>query len=181
MITPVINPHHSSSPENFTFLSLVCICSAPLAGLSRLCPIHSTSHGPSPIRPCVSPISDISEPAHVLFLVLLTGGPDPPSGRSSPLPLRPDGRPVTPPLSQTPKHFHVPGRSWSASCHCSSCWFSLFMLIFGCYFNWSACFFLYLYKPERIILSFDFYSHINLLYSAVFSPKHICFVFLLLS
>ncbi|XP_038150633.1 actin-binding LIM protein 1a isoform X16 [Cyprinodon tularosa] len=35
-------------------------------------------------------------------------GPDPPSGRSSPLPLRPDGRPVTPPLSQTPKHFHVP-------------------------------------------------------------------------
>uniref|UniRef100_A0A3P9NUY8 Actin binding LIM protein 1a n=1 Tax=Poecilia reticulata TaxID=8081 RepID=A0A3P9NUY8_POERE len=35
-------------------------------------------------------------------------GPDPPSGRSSPLPLRPDSRPVTPPLSQTPKHFHVP-------------------------------------------------------------------------
>ncbi|KAM4599701.1 actin-binding LIM protein 1a isoform 10-T12 [Fundulus diaphanus] len=35
-------------------------------------------------------------------------GPDPPSGRSSPLPLRPDSRPVTPPLSLTPKHFHVP-------------------------------------------------------------------------
>ncbi|XP_047206724.1 actin-binding LIM protein 1-like isoform X15 [Girardinichthys multiradiatus] len=35
-------------------------------------------------------------------------GPDPSSGRSSPLPLRPDSRPVTPPLSQTPKHFHVP-------------------------------------------------------------------------
>uniref|UniRef100_A0A3Q4HS33 Actin binding LIM protein 1a n=1 Tax=Neolamprologus brichardi TaxID=32507 RepID=A0A3Q4HS33_NEOBR len=33
---------------------------------------------------------------------------DPPSGRSSPLPLRPDSRPVTPPLSQTPKHFHLP-------------------------------------------------------------------------
>uniref|UniRef100_A0A8C6M849 Actin binding LIM protein 1a n=1 Tax=Nothobranchius furzeri TaxID=105023 RepID=A0A8C6M849_NOTFU len=35
-------------------------------------------------------------------------GTDPPSGRSSPLPLRPDSRPVTPPLCQTPKHFHVP-------------------------------------------------------------------------
>uniref|UniRef100_A0A8C5H744 Actin binding LIM protein 1a n=1 Tax=Gouania willdenowi TaxID=441366 RepID=A0A8C5H744_GOUWI len=47
-------------------------------------------------------------------------GTDPPSGRSSPLPLRPDSRPVTPPLSLTPKHFHLPGRSWSAPCHCSS-------------------------------------------------------------
>uniref|UniRef100_A0A8C5NAI1 Actin binding LIM protein 1a n=1 Tax=Gouania willdenowi TaxID=441366 RepID=A0A8C5NAI1_GOUWI len=37
-------------------------------------------------------------------------GTDPPSGRSSPLPLRPDSRPVTPPLSLTPKHFHLPGR-----------------------------------------------------------------------
>ncbi|XP_061602097.1 actin-binding LIM protein 1a isoform X4 [Cololabis saira] len=35
-------------------------------------------------------------------------GTDPLSGRSSPLPLRPDSRPVTPPLSQTPKHFHLP-------------------------------------------------------------------------
>ncbi|XP_026211172.1 actin-binding LIM protein 1a isoform X6 [Anabas testudineus] len=35
-------------------------------------------------------------------------GTDPPSGRSSPLPLRPDNQPVTPPLSQTPKHFHLP-------------------------------------------------------------------------
>ncbi|XP_030235592.1 actin-binding LIM protein 1a isoform X13 [Gadus morhua] len=35
-------------------------------------------------------------------------GADPPSGRSSPLPLRCDSRPVTPPLSQTPKHFHLP-------------------------------------------------------------------------
>uniref|UniRef100_A0A674NK81 Actin binding LIM protein 1a n=1 Tax=Takifugu rubripes TaxID=31033 RepID=A0A674NK81_TAKRU len=33
---------------------------------------------------------------------------NPPSGRSSPLPLRPDSRPGTPPLSQTPKHFHLP-------------------------------------------------------------------------
>uniref|UniRef100_A0A671WV31 Actin binding LIM protein 1a n=1 Tax=Sparus aurata TaxID=8175 RepID=A0A671WV31_SPAAU len=42
-------------------------------------------------------------------------GTDPPSGRSSPLPLRPDSRPVTPPLSQTPKHFHLPGRNTDRS------------------------------------------------------------------
>ncbi|XP_055083291.1 actin-binding LIM protein 1 isoform X1 [Periophthalmus magnuspinnatus] len=36
------------------------------------------------------------------------GTTDPPSGRSSPLPLRPDSRPGTPPLSLTPKHFHLP-------------------------------------------------------------------------
>ncbi|XP_061692458.1 actin-binding LIM protein 1-like [Syngnathoides biaculeatus] len=35
-------------------------------------------------------------------------GTDPPSGRSSPLPLRPESRPSTPPLSLTPKHFHLP-------------------------------------------------------------------------
>lgn len=75
-----------------------------------------------------------SIPAYLLFSVLLAGGTDPPSGRSSPLPLRPDSRPVTPPLSQTPKHFHLPGRSWSAPCHCSSllCHFiSVFPSIFS--------------------------------------------------
>ncbi|XP_031655084.1 actin-binding LIM protein 1-like isoform X9 [Oncorhynchus kisutch] len=35
-------------------------------------------------------------------------GTDPHSGRSSPIPQRPDSRPVTPPLSLTPKHFHLP-------------------------------------------------------------------------
>nr|XP_061794708.1 actin-binding LIM protein 1-like isoform X4 [Nerophis lumbriciformis] len=35
-------------------------------------------------------------------------GTDPSSGRSSPLPIRPDSRPGTPPLSLTPKHFHLP-------------------------------------------------------------------------
>uniref|UniRef100_A0A8C5B111 Actin binding LIM protein 1a n=1 Tax=Gadus morhua TaxID=8049 RepID=A0A8C5B111_GADMO len=45
-------------------------------------------------------------------------GADPPSGRSSPLPLRCDSRPVTPPLSQTPKHFHLPGTVWSRSAPC---------------------------------------------------------------
>ncbi|XP_040291114.1 actin-binding LIM protein 1 isoform X12 [Bufo bufo] len=35
-------------------------------------------------------------------------GTEPSSGRSSPLPYRPDSRPLTPTYAQTPKHFHVP-------------------------------------------------------------------------
>ncbi|XP_034148587.1 actin-binding LIM protein 1a isoform X16 [Esox lucius] len=35
-------------------------------------------------------------------------GTEPANGRSSPIPQRPDSRPVTPPLSLTPKHFHLP-------------------------------------------------------------------------
>ncbi|XP_063818608.1 actin-binding LIM protein 1 isoform X1 [Pseudophryne corroboree] len=35
-------------------------------------------------------------------------GNEPPSDRNSPLPYRPDSRPVTPTFAQTPKHFHVP-------------------------------------------------------------------------
>ncbi len=44
-----------------------------------------------------------------LILLFLFGGTEPSSGRSSPL----SSRPATPTLSLTPKHFHVPGRSWS--------------------------------------------------------------------
>ncbi|XP_053548667.1 actin-binding LIM protein 1 [Bombina bombina] len=35
-------------------------------------------------------------------------GTEPSSGRNSPLPYRPDSRPLTPTYAQTPKHFHVP-------------------------------------------------------------------------
>ncbi|ERE80940.1 actin-binding LIM protein 1 [Cricetulus griseus] len=35
-------------------------------------------------------------------------GNEPSSGRSSPLPYRPDSRPLTPTYAQAPKHFHVP-------------------------------------------------------------------------
>ncbi|VFV19221.1 actin-binding lim protein 1 isoform [Lynx pardinus] len=35
-------------------------------------------------------------------------GNEPSSGRNSPLPSRPDSRPVTPTYAQAPKHFHVP-------------------------------------------------------------------------
>lgn len=44
-----------------------------------------------------------------LILFFLFGGTEPSSGRSSPL----SSRPATPTLSLTPKHFHIPGRSWS--------------------------------------------------------------------
>lgn len=44
-----------------------------------------------------------------LILLFLFGGTEPSSGRSSPL----SSRPATPTLSLTPKHFHIPGRSWS--------------------------------------------------------------------
>uniref|UniRef100_A0A8C3QKS9 Actin binding LIM protein 1 n=1 Tax=Cyanoderma ruficeps TaxID=181631 RepID=A0A8C3QKS9_9PASS len=39
-------------------------------------------------------------------------GNEPSSGRNSPVPYRPDSRPLTPTYAQAPKHFHVPGRSW---------------------------------------------------------------------
>ncbi|TKS85331.1 Actin-binding LIM protein 1 [Collichthys lucidus] len=108
--TPTLSrsPQHFHRPEALTGMQKLCssLCSNSVG--SR----NSDSRPTSPFRhhflphsqDCGSP----SIPAYVLFLVLLTGGTDPPSGRSSPLPLRPDSRPVTPPLSQTPKHFHLP-------------------------------------------------------------------------
>ncbi|XP_029788480.1 actin-binding LIM protein 1 isoform X4 [Suricata suricatta] len=39
---------------------------------------------------------------------ILFSGNEPSSGRNSPLPSRPDSRPVTPTYAQAPKHFHVP-------------------------------------------------------------------------
>lgn len=55
--------------------------------------------------------------SHSVFSILLIGGNEPSSGRNSPLPYRPDSRPLTPTYAQAPKHFHVPGRSWhSVSC-----------------------------------------------------------------
>lgn len=49
--------------------------------------------------------------SHFVFSILLIGGNEPSSGRNSPLPYRPDSRPLTPTYAQAPKHFHVPGRS----------------------------------------------------------------------
>ncbi|XP_023182793.1 actin-binding LIM protein 1 isoform X6 [Xiphophorus maculatus] len=89
--TPTLSrsPQHFHRPEALTGMQKLCssLCSNSVG--SR----NSDSRPTSPFRHHFLPHSQ---------------GPDPPSGRSSPLPLRPDSRPVTPPLSQTPKHFHVP-------------------------------------------------------------------------
>ncbi|XP_053730546.1 actin-binding LIM protein 1a isoform X3 [Synchiropus splendidus] len=83
------SPQHFHRPEALTGMQKLCssLCSNSVG--SRI----SDSRPTSPFRHHFLPHSQ---------------GTDPPSGRSSPLPLRPDSRPVTPPLSQTPKHFHLP-------------------------------------------------------------------------
>uniref|UniRef100_A0A1A8CA40 Actin binding LIM protein 1a n=1 Tax=Nothobranchius kadleci TaxID=1051664 RepID=A0A1A8CA40_NOTKA len=89
--TPTLSrsPQHFHRPEALTGMQKLCssLCSNSVG--SR----NSDSRPTSPFRHHFLPHSQ---------------GTDPPSGRSSPLPLRPDSRPVTPPLCQTPKHFHVP-------------------------------------------------------------------------
>uniref|UniRef100_A0A7N8XG45 Actin binding LIM protein 1 n=1 Tax=Mastacembelus armatus TaxID=205130 RepID=A0A7N8XG45_9TELE len=89
--TPTLSrsPQHFHRPEALTGMQKLCssLCSNSVS--SR----NSDSRPTSPFRHHFLPHSQ---------------GTDPPSGRSSPLPLRPDSRPGTPPLSQTPKHFHLP-------------------------------------------------------------------------
>ncbi|CAJ1067851.1 actin-binding LIM protein 1-like isoform X2 [Xyrichtys novacula] len=89
--SPVYNRHGytptlSRSPQHFHRPGMQKLCSS-------LCSNTVDSRPTSPFRHHFLPHSQ---------------GADPPSGRSSPLPLRPDSRPVTPPLSLTPKHFHLP-------------------------------------------------------------------------
>uniref|UniRef100_A0A674PBP9 Actin binding LIM protein 1a n=1 Tax=Takifugu rubripes TaxID=31033 RepID=A0A674PBP9_TAKRU len=83
------SPQHFHRPEALTGMQKLCssLCSNSVG--SR----NNDSRPTSPFRHHFLPHSQ---------------GTDPPSGRSSPLPLRPDSRPGTPPLSQTPKHFHLP-------------------------------------------------------------------------
>ncbi|KAM6997476.1 actin-binding LIM protein 1a isoform 1-T2 [Tautogolabrus adspersus] len=83
------SPQHFHRPEALTGMQKLCssLCSNSVG--SR----NSDSRPTSPFRHHFLPHSQ---------------GTDPPSGRSSPLPLRPDSRPITPPLSLTPKHFHLP-------------------------------------------------------------------------
>uniref|UniRef100_A0A3B3DRZ7 Actin binding LIM protein 1a n=1 Tax=Oryzias melastigma TaxID=30732 RepID=A0A3B3DRZ7_ORYME len=89
--TPTLlrSPQHFHRPEALTGMQKLCssLCSNSVG--SR----NSDSRPTSPFRHHFLPHSQ---------------GLDPPSGRSSPLPLRPDSRPITPPLCQTPKHFHLP-------------------------------------------------------------------------
>ncbi|XP_072883913.1 actin-binding LIM protein 1 isoform X1 [Hemitrygon akajei] len=73
---------------------------------------RSSSQGsissPSYSRHCYTPTVTRSpqhfhRPAFPFYI-----GTEPSSGRSSPLPMRPDSRPLTPSYVQTPKHFHLP-------------------------------------------------------------------------
>ncbi|XP_057704323.1 actin-binding LIM protein 1-like isoform X6 [Corythoichthys intestinalis] len=89
--TPTLSrsPQHFHRPEALTGMQKLCssLCSNSVG--SR----NSDSRPSSPFRHHFLPHSQ---------------GTDPSSGRSSPLPIRPDSRPGTPPLSLTPKHFHLP-------------------------------------------------------------------------
>ncbi|XP_031655077.1 actin-binding LIM protein 1-like isoform X2 [Oncorhynchus kisutch] len=84
------SPQHFHRPEALTGMQKLCsaLCSNSMGSSS-----HSDSRPTSPFRHHSFPHSQ---------------GTDPHSGRSSPIPQRPDSRPVTPPLSLTPKHFHLP-------------------------------------------------------------------------
>ncbi|XP_029570111.1 actin-binding LIM protein 1 isoform X5 [Salmo trutta] len=84
------SPQHFHRPEALTGMQKLCsaLCSNSVGSSS-----HSDSRPTSPFRHHFFPHSQ---------------GTDPHSGRSSPIPQRPDSRPVTPPLSLTPKHFHLP-------------------------------------------------------------------------
>ncbi|XP_073540738.1 actin-binding LIM protein 1 isoform X5 [Phyllobates terribilis] len=98
--SPVYSRHNytptvSRSPQHFHRPELLC------SGVQRLAYVrtgsfssaHSDSRPNSPFR-------------H--HTILHMKGTEPLSGRNSPLPHRPDSRPLTPTFGQVPKHFHVP-------------------------------------------------------------------------
>ncbi|KAB0348145.1 hypothetical protein FD754_013002 [Muntiacus muntjak] len=87
-------PTTSRSPQHFHRPELVSPgVQRSLLRTSSLSSAHSDSRPNSPFRHHFLP--------HVK-------GNEPSSGRNSPLPYRPDSRPLTPTYAQAPKHFHVP-------------------------------------------------------------------------
>ncbi|XP_019515636.1 PREDICTED: actin-binding LIM protein 1 [Hipposideros armiger] len=88
-------PTTSRSPQHFHRPELLSPGVHRLSYLrtSSLSSAHSDSRPNSPFRHHFIP--------HVK-------GNEPSSGRNSPLPYRPDSRPLTPTYAQAPKHFHVP-------------------------------------------------------------------------
>ncbi|KAF3842324.1 hypothetical protein F7725_024275 [Dissostichus mawsoni] len=122
--TPTLSrsPQHFHRPEALTGMQKL----APPCAVTVWAP-EIVTHAPPPLSDTTSsPIAKVRAPLTPLLSAAplrqrITSIPtwyttslslphctDPPSGRSSPLPLRPDSRPVTPPLSLTPKHFHLP-------------------------------------------------------------------------
>uniref|UniRef100_A0A8C2LU78 Actin-binding LIM protein 1 n=1 Tax=Cricetulus griseus TaxID=10029 RepID=A0A8C2LU78_CRIGR len=88
-------PTTSRSPQHFHRPELLS------PGVHRWSPLRTSS--------CSSTHSDSrpNPPFRHHFLPHVKGN-EPSSGRSSPLPYRPDSRPLTPTYAQAPKHFHVP-------------------------------------------------------------------------
>ncbi|XP_059029082.1 actin-binding LIM protein 1 isoform X7 [Mustela lutreola] len=88
-------PTTSRSPQHFHRPELLSPGVQRLSHLrtSSLSSAHSDSRPNSPFRHHFIP--------HIK-------GNEPSSGRNSPLPYRPDSRPLTPTYAQAPKHFHVP-------------------------------------------------------------------------
>nr|XP_042121824.1 actin-binding LIM protein 1 isoform X14 [Peromyscus maniculatus bairdii] len=88
-------PTTSRSPQHFHRPELLS------PGVHRWSPLRTSSFSSthSDSRP--------NPPFRHHFLPYVKGN-EPSSGRSSPLPYRPDNRPLTPTYAQAPKHFHVP-------------------------------------------------------------------------
>ncbi|OBS70762.1 hypothetical protein A6R68_00695 [Neotoma lepida] len=88
-------PTTSRSPQHFHRPELLS------PGVHRWSPLRTSSFSSthSDSRP--------NPPFRHHFLPHVKGN-EPSSGRSSPLPYRPDSRPLTPTYAQAPKHFHVP-------------------------------------------------------------------------
>ncbi|XP_044152669.1 actin-binding LIM protein 1 isoform X34 [Bufo gargarizans] len=98
--SPVYSRHNytptvSRSPQHFHRPELLCtgVQRLPYMRNGSFSSAHSDSRPNSPFR-------------H--HTILHVKGTEPPSGRNSPLPYRPDSRPLTPTYAQTPKHFHLP-------------------------------------------------------------------------
>ncbi|XP_056386857.1 actin-binding LIM protein 1 isoform X4 [Hyla sarda] len=98
--SPVYSRHNytptiSRSPQHFHRPELLCtgVQRLPYMRTGSFSSAHSDSRPNSPFR-------------H--HTILHVKGTEPSSGRNSPIPYRPDSRPLMPTFAQVPKHFHVP-------------------------------------------------------------------------
>ncbi|MBN3326522.1 ABLM1 protein, partial [Atractosteus spatula] len=103
--SPVYNRHSytptlSRSPQHFHRPELLS------SGMQRLSSLRTSSFSSSQndSRP-TSPFRHHFIPHNKASFYI---GNEPSSGRNSPLPFRPDSRPLTPTFTLTPKHFHIP-------------------------------------------------------------------------
>ncbi|KFO55848.1 Actin-binding LIM protein 1, partial [Corvus brachyrhynchos] len=88
-------PTMSRSPQHFHRPELLAL------GAQRVAPPRTSSRGPALHG------SPPNSPFRHHFIPHVKGN-EPSSGRNSPVPYRPDSRPLTPTYAQAPKHFHVP-------------------------------------------------------------------------